>query len=98
MLAVAAAVLAVWTYGALLLPPPPKLCGTPGGPPVVSPRIRLRDGRHLAYREWGIPRAEACHPVVVVHGLIDSKDFSLSASPVVPTIHRCFPLSANAKP
>ncbi|KAI3511711.1 hypothetical protein L1887_18868 [Cichorium endivia] len=25
-------------------PPPPKLCGPPGGPPVTGPRVTLRDG------------------------------------------------------
>ncbi|MQM23274.1 hypothetical protein Taro_056337 [Colocasia esculenta] len=81
LLSAAVALLAVWGYHALLLPPPPKLCGTPGSPPAVSPRIRLHDGRHLAYRESGVPRAEARHRVVLAHGLVDSKDFSLSASP-----------------
>ncbi|MQL76084.1 hypothetical protein Taro_008468 [Colocasia esculenta] len=80
LLSAAVALLAVWGYHALVLPPPPKLCGTPGGPPV-SPQIRLRDGRHLAYRESGVPRTEARHRVVLVHGLADSKDFTLSASP-----------------
>ncbi|KAL6989324.1 hypothetical protein U1Q18_015074 [Sarracenia purpurea var. burkii] len=34
-------------------PPPPRICGTPGGPAIISPRIKLRDGRHLAYEEHG---------------------------------------------
>ncbi|XP_065620390.1 uncharacterized protein LOC112037297 [Quercus suber] len=29
-------------------PPPPKICGSPGGPPITAPRIKLRDGRNLA--------------------------------------------------
>ncbi|KAI3840054.1 hypothetical protein MKW92_009057 [Papaver armeniacum] len=28
-------------------PPPPKICGSPGGPPITAPRIKLSDGRHL---------------------------------------------------
>ncbi|KAF2580060.1 hypothetical protein F2Q68_00004091 [Brassica cretica] len=35
-------------------PPPPKMAT-----PVTSPRIKLRDGRHLAYKELGAPREEA---------------------------------------
>ncbi|RVW36988.1 hypothetical protein CK203_099634 [Vitis vinifera] len=32
-------------------PPPPKICGSPGGPAITAHRIKLRDGRHLAYKE-----------------------------------------------
>ncbi|XP_051120238.1 uncharacterized protein LOC127244010 [Andrographis paniculata] len=56
-------------------PPPPKICGTPGGPPVTSTRIKLRDGRHLAYKEKGVAKEEAKFKIVIVHGLGDSKDF-----------------------
>uniref|UniRef100_A0A1D1Z4N5 Arylesterase n=1 Tax=Anthurium amnicola TaxID=1678845 RepID=A0A1D1Z4N5_9ARAE len=78
--AAAAALLGRWVYKALLRPPPPRICGSPGGPPVTSPRVQLRDGRHLAYREWGVPRAEARHRIVVIHGFDSSKDFCLNAS------------------
>ncbi|KAF9613117.1 hypothetical protein IFM89_005596 [Coptis chinensis] len=44
-----------WTYQAIQ-PPPPKICGTPGGPPVTAPRIQLKDGRHLAYKEYGVSK------------------------------------------
>ncbi|XP_062226705.1 uncharacterized protein LOC133924946 isoform X2 [Phragmites australis] len=40
-------------------PPPPAILGAPGGPPVTSPRVRLKDGRHLAYREAGVDRKTA---------------------------------------
>ncbi|XP_010553366.1 PREDICTED: uncharacterized protein LOC104823482 [Tarenaya hassleriana] len=56
-----------YTYQAIQ-PPPPKICGSPGGPPVTAPRIKLRDGRHLAYKEHGVPREKARHKVVFVHG------------------------------
>ncbi|KAA8544237.1 hypothetical protein F0562_022249 [Nyssa sinensis] len=36
--------LLVWALQTMQ-PPPPKICGLPNGPPVTSPRIRLRDGR-----------------------------------------------------
>ncbi|KAL0370185.1 UNVERIFIED_CONTAM: hypothetical protein Sangu_0336600 [Sesamum angustifolium] len=44
-----------YTYVALR-PPSPKICGSPGGPPVTSPRVRLGDGRHLAYKGEVFPR------------------------------------------
>jgi len=44
---------------AILRPPPQKLCGSPGGPPLTSPRIKLRDGRYLAYREDGVEKDKA---------------------------------------
>ncbi|GKV38952.1 hypothetical protein SLEP1_g46799 [Rubroshorea leprosula] len=49
-------------------PAPPKLCGSPDGPPVTAPRIKLRDGRHLAYKEHGVPRGAAKYKFVYVHG------------------------------
>ncbi|CAH1451984.1 unnamed protein product [Lactuca virosa] len=39
-----------WAYQTAL-PPPPKTVGSPDGPPITSPRIKLRDGRHLSYIE-----------------------------------------------
>ncbi|GLT89974.1 hypothetical protein SLE2022_079290 [Rubroshorea leprosula] len=49
-------------------PAPPKLCGSPDGPPVTAPRIKLRDGRHLAYKEHGVQRGAAKYKFVYVHG------------------------------
>ncbi|MFS7960121.1 putative alpha/beta hydrolase-1 [Helianthus anomalus] len=59
--------LLAWAYQNTL-PPPPKLCGTPGGPPVTGPRVTLRDGRHLAYKEYGVSRDVADYKIVFVHG------------------------------
>ncbi|KAF5447507.1 hypothetical protein F2P56_033058 [Juglans regia] len=61
-------------------PPPPKICGTSNGPPITSPRIRLSDGRHLAYRERGVPKQNAKYKVIVVHGFDSSKDIYLPLS------------------
>jgi pimeloyl-ACP methyl ester carboxylesterase len=61
-------------------PPPPKICGTPNGPPVTSPRIRLGDGRHLAYRERGVAKENAKYKVILVHGFDNSKDIYLPLS------------------
>ncbi|CAM8889393.1 unnamed protein product [Rhodiola kirilowii] len=68
-----------WGYKATR-PPPPKICGSPGGPPVTSPRVRLSDGRHLAYREAGVPKDKAEHKVIIIHGYGDSKDIFIPAS------------------
>ncbi|KDP31552.1 hypothetical protein JCGZ_15207 [Jatropha curcas] len=60
-----------------LKPPPPNICGSPGGPPITSPRVKLSDGRHIAYREMGIPKDEAQYKIIVVHGFDSSKDLNL---------------------
>jgi hypothetical protein len=52
---------------------PPKIPGTPGGPPVTSPRIQLKDGRHLAYYESGVPKDQAKYKIIFVHGFDSSK-------------------------
>ncbi|KAL8483420.1 hypothetical protein ACS0TY_026211 [Phlomoides rotata] len=68
-------------YGYLALrPPPPKICGSLGGPPVTSSRVKLDDGRHLAYKESGLPKEEAKHKIIFAHGFGDSKDFYLPLS------------------
>ena len=57
-----------WVYRASR-PPPPKICGSPGGPPITAPRIKLRDGRHLAYKEHGVAAQLAKYKIIFVHGL-----------------------------
>ncbi|XP_038972478.1 uncharacterized protein LOC103717990 [Phoenix dactylifera] len=83
MLTAAAAVLLVvllgWAYQAIQ-PPPPRICGAPNGPPVTSPRIKLRDGRYLAYKEAGITKEKAKYKVILVHGFGSSKDPEFPAS------------------
>ncbi|KAF3321339.1 hydrolase, alpha/beta fold family protein [Carex littledalei] len=61
-------------------PPPPKLCGTEGGPPITAPRLRLRDGRYLAYCESGVPKEKAKYKIVSVHGFTGSRMDSIRAS------------------
>ncbi|CAI0442377.1 unnamed protein product [Linum tenue] len=56
-----------WVYQ-ITHPPPPKICGRPGGPPVTGPRIKLRDGRHLAYTEYGLPKDVAKFKLIFIHG------------------------------
>ncbi|KAK1421071.1 hypothetical protein QVD17_23157 [Tagetes erecta] len=74
-----------WAYQATR-PPPPKICGTPDGPPITSPRIKLRDGRHLSYLEFGVPKDTAEYKIVFVHGFANSRHhniFATSASPAL---------------
>ncbi|GKU93849.1 hypothetical protein SLEP1_g7410 [Rubroshorea leprosula] len=83
MFAAAASVLVagflVYAYRSII-PPPPKVCGSPNGPPVTSPRIKLKDGRHLSYRERGVPKENAKYKVILVHGFDSSKDIYLPLS------------------
>ncbi|GMG98449.1 hypothetical protein Nepgr_000289 [Nepenthes gracilis] len=69
----------IWAYKSIT-PPPPKICGKPNGPPVTSPRIKLSDGRNLAYKEHGVPRQSAKYRVIIVHGFDSSKDLYLPLS------------------
>lgn len=73
----AGAAILIWR---LLRPPPAKLCGTPGGPPVTSPRVKLSSGRHISYRQLGVPMDEAKFKVVIVHGFDSSKDLHIPLS------------------
>ncbi|KAK3156946.1 hypothetical protein QOZ80_2AG0114200 [Eleusine coracana subsp. coracana] len=70
-----------WLCRAVLQPPAPRVCGTPGGPPVTAPRVRLSDGRHLAYEESGVPLDRARFKIVFSHGFTGSRLDSLRASP-----------------
>ncbi|CAM0870447.1 unnamed protein product [Alopecurus aequalis] len=72
-----------WIYGAVKPPPPPRICGTPGGPPVTAPRVRLSDGRHLAYAESGARKEDARYKVVFSHGFTGSRLDTIRASPEV---------------
>uniref|UniRef100_A0A7N2LF93 AB hydrolase-1 domain-containing protein n=1 Tax=Quercus lobata TaxID=97700 RepID=A0A7N2LF93_QUELO len=70
-----------WAYRAIR-PPPPKICGSPGGPPITAPRIKLRDGRNLAYKEHGVPAQVAKYKIIFVHGLSACRH-----SPVLYCVH-----------
>ncbi|XP_043698127.1 uncharacterized protein LOC122648894 isoform X2 [Telopea speciosissima] len=71
-----------WAYQAIQTPPP-KICGSPDGPPVTAPRIRLKDGRHLAYRENGVPRAKAKYKIIWVHGFDSCRHDVMELSPEI---------------
>lgn len=69
----------VWAYHSTQSPPP-KICGSPDGPPITSLRIKLSDGRHLAYVESGVSKELARYKIISVHGISSSKDLVLPAS------------------
>ncbi|CAN1252209.1 Lipase 1 [Linum perenne] len=69
-----------WVYQNLLRVPNPRICGSPGGPPITSPRVKLDDGRHLAYKETGVSKEVAKHKIIIIHGFDDSKDLRLPIS------------------
>ncbi|GMG99477.1 hypothetical protein Nepgr_001317 [Nepenthes gracilis] len=60
-------VVVAWVHQSIH-PPPPKICGSPGGPAITAPRIKLRDGRYLAYKESGVPKESAKFKIIFVHG------------------------------
>ncbi|KAL8198186.1 hypothetical protein R6Q57_029953 [Mikania cordata] len=51
-----------WSYQTALPPPPRKL-----GMSITSPRIKLRDGRHVSYIEHGVPKDIAKSKIIYVH-------------------------------
>ncbi|KAL2328470.1 hypothetical protein Fmac_021897 [Flemingia macrophylla] len=64
-------------YQATQLPPPNRTDSPHGVPP--SSRVRLSDGRYLAYREKGVPKDQAKHSIIIVHGFGSSKDMNFLA-------------------
>ncbi|KAK9079432.1 hypothetical protein SSX86_001103 [Deinandra increscens subsp. villosa] len=85
LLLVLFSVFSSWVYQKTL-PPPPKTLGSPDGPPITSPRIKLRDGRHISYIESGVPKDVAKSKLIYVHCYDCSKyhnPFALSTSPAV---------------
>ncbi|GAA0148598.1 hydrolase [Lithospermum erythrorhizon] len=70
----------IWLYKSFI-PPPPKICGTPGGPPITGSRILLRDGRHLCYEEYGVPKPMAKYKTVYIHGHGVNKRASFLTTP-----------------
>ncbi|XP_015876392.3 uncharacterized protein LOC107413050 [Ziziphus jujuba] len=77
--------LLAWAYQNIR-PPPPKICGSPGGPPITAPRVKLRDGRHLAYKEHGVPREVAKYKIIYVHGFGSCRHNELIVSNMSPEV------------
>ncbi|KAL4359592.1 hypothetical protein AHAS_Ahas08G0092800 [Arachis hypogaea] len=46
---------------------------------MISPRIKLRDGRHLAYLERGVSKDVAKYKIIIVHGFGSSKEMNFLA-------------------
>ena len=51
-----------------------------------SAKIRLGDGRILAYRESGVSKNKSCYKIIIVHGFGSSKDMNFMASQVLASI------------
>lgn len=77
--------LLAWAYQAIK-PPPPRICGSADGPPVTAPRVKLSDGRHLAYKEHGVPKDEAKHKIIYVHGLGNCRHDAVISTQLSPDI------------
>jgi hypothetical protein len=66
-----------------LIPPPlTRICGSEGGPPITAKRIRVRDGRYLAYAEYGVNKADAKYKIIFCHGFTGTKLDTFNASQV----------------
>lgn len=71
--------LLAWAYQSFC-PPSPRICGSPNGPVIEAPRIKLRDGRHLAYKEHGVPKENAKYNIILVHGFGSSRHEASTAT------------------
>lgn len=58
---------------------PPQDAVLPADTATTCTRIRLRDGRYLAYRERGVARERSSYKVIVVHGFGSSKEMNFQA-------------------
>nr|XP_043609535.1 uncharacterized protein LOC122581376 [Erigeron canadensis] len=74
-----------WAYQAAC-PPAPKKVGPPDGLPITAPRIKLRDGRHLSYTEFGVPKESAKYKIVFVHGFDSVKYYAVIATTASPAL------------
>lgn len=68
----------------LIPPPPTKICGSEGGLPITAKRIQLKDGRYLAYAEYGVNKADAKFKIVFCHGFTGTRLDTFNASKVEP--------------
>lgn len=69
-------------YQATQLPPPNR---SDNSNHVVSPRIKLSDGRNLAYIEGGVSKDKAKYSIIIVHGFGSSKDMNFPVPQVQPS-------------
>ncbi len=57
---------------------------------VTAPRVWMRDGQFLAYKERGVPREMAQYHVISVHGYGRSRHDIFRASEVGPHHHHAY--------
>ncbi|CAN0916777.1 hypothetical protein LINGRAHAP2_LOCUS29889 [Linum grandiflorum] len=83
-------------YQATQLSPPPQQADRKGEDQDAagggdSERIKLSDGRYLAYREKGVPRSKAKYKIVLVHGFGSSKEMNfLAPQELIEELGICF--------
>ncbi|KAM0005450.1 putative alpha/beta hydrolase-1 [Helianthus debilis subsp. tardiflorus] len=77
--------LLAWAYQAAC-PPAPKKVGPPDGLPITTPRIKLRDGRYLSYKEFGVPKESADYKIIFVHGFDSFKHYAVIATSASPAL------------
>ncbi|KAJ0810932.1 putative alpha/beta hydrolase-1 [Helianthus annuus] len=68
-----------WAYQAAC-PPAPNKVGPPDGLPITTPRIKLRDGRYLSYKEYGVPKESAKYKIIYAHGFDSVKHYTVIAT------------------
>ncbi|KAL5733679.1 hypothetical protein ACOSQ2_033371 [Xanthoceras sorbifolium] len=78
-------VLLAWAYK-VTQPPPTNICGSYGGPAITAPRIKLRDGRHLAYKEHGLSKDLARHKIIFIHGFLSCRHNAVIAANLSPEV------------
>ncbi|CAM8952884.1 unnamed protein product [Rhodiola kirilowii] len=71
-------------YKILEASPLKKIAASPDDPSqpaaaAASPRIRLKDGRFLAYIEKGVPKSQSKYRIIIVHGFGSSKEMNFPA-------------------
>ncbi|GJV12403.1 hypothetical protein Tco_1353944 [Tanacetum coccineum] len=67
-------------------PPIPKKLGPPDGLLITSPRIKLRDGRYLSYKEYGVANESAKYKIIYVHAFNAVKHDTVIATTTSPAL------------
>jgi hypothetical protein len=62
------------------------ILGSPSGPTVTSPRVRLKDGWYLAYKEAGVDRETAKFKIILTHGAASTKESGFHVSQVTTIV------------
>ncbi|CAN1186911.1 hypothetical protein LINPERPRIM_LOCUS11129, partial [Linum perenne] len=65
-------------------PPPPNIWGYLDGPPVTARQIKLRDGRHQAYKEHDVPKETTNFKGIFIHGFTSCHLDPMIASSISP--------------